>query len=136
VTEAAEFRGRVVVVADHLLVADVVVIALTNHGFDATSVDLAEAGPLSAALAAILEDPPHVLLLDVDLGSRPEETLYIAPMVRAGVDVVVMTGSHSDAARALDAGARRLIPKTSPLADLIETLTSLVPGDPRRPTPV
>lgn len=108
--------------ADHLLVADVVVIALTSHGFDASSIDLATAGPLETVLARILEDPPDVLLLDVDLGSHHDGSLYLAPAVRSGVEVVVMIGSDDDTEGALDAGARTLIPKTAPLAELVDTL--------------
>lgn len=127
--------GRVVIIADQLLVADVVVIALGSHGFDATSVDLAKAGPLATVLSRVLDDPPHVLLLDVDLSAQPEGRLYLAPMVRAGVEVVMMTSDHEEALRALEAGVRRLIPRTSPLAELVQTLESLVPGEQLTPAP-
>ncbi|GAB3254407.1 hypothetical protein GCM10027448_21490 [Nocardioides dilutus] len=122
-------------VADHLLVADVVVIALANHGFEATSVDLTDEDALATVLPRILADPPEVLLLDVDLRAHADEGLFLAPAVRAGVEVVVMTGNHDDTVLALEAGARCLIPKTSPLAELIEALESLLPGDPLLPAP-
>ena len=128
-SEPSGRRGRVVVVADHQLVADVLVIALANHGFEATSVDLADADPLATVLPRILEDPPHVLLLDVDLDSHHDGGFFIAPAVRNGVEVLVMTESHEDTVHALDAGARCLIPKTAPLAELIEALEDLLTGD-------
>jgi DNA-binding NarL/FixJ family response regulator len=126
----------VVVVADHQLVADVVVIALANHGFDATSVDISEDGALPTAMSRILDDPPDVLLLDLDLRSHSDDGLFIAPAVRAGVEVVVMTDGDDDTVRALEAGARCLIPKTSPLADLIEALEDVLLDDPLLTAPL
>ena len=121
-TEPSEYRGRVVVVDDHLMFAHVVVVALTNHGFDATSVDVSGDDELSTLLARLLEDPPDVLLLDLDLGSYGDGSRLIGPLVRAGVEVVVMTEDEHDAVRALEVGARAAIPKTTPLADLVDML--------------
>jgi DNA-binding NarL/FixJ family response regulator len=136
-TEPPQWQGRVVVVDDHLLFAHVVVIALTNHGFGATSVDLSDGDERSTLVSRLQGDPPDVLLLDLDLGSYGDGSCLIEPAVRAGVEVVVMTGDDepdSDV-RALDAGARCTIPKTSPLNDLISTLEGLLPGDPLVPAP-
>lgn len=136
-TEPSPCDGRVVVVDDHLLFAHVVVIALTNHGFGATSVDLSDDNERATLLTRLLGDPPDVLLLDLDLGSYGDGSCLIKPAVRAGVEVVVMTGDdqQDDAVRALEAGARCAIAKTSPLVDLIDTLNDLLPGDPLLPNP-
>ena len=132
-------RARVVVIDDHLLVAHVVVIALAQHGFDASSVDLEEGDDdaLSTLLPKILRDPPDVMLIDLDLGSHGNANRFVEFAVRAGVEVVVMTTDpeHEDVVRALERGARCALPKTSPLADLIDALDSLLPGGPLLPAP-
>jgi two-component system nitrate/nitrite response regulator NarL len=133
-----ECHGRVIVLDDHLMFAQVVVIALKNHGFDATSLDLGDADEPTTLVSKVLDDPPDVLLLDLDLGTHGDGGQLIEPAVRAGVEVVVMTGDpgHDDAVRALETGARFVIPKTAPLADLIAALERLPPRDPLLPAPV
>ncbi len=82
-------------------------------------------------MTEILEDPPDLLLVDLDLGDFGDGQSMIAPATRAGVDVVVVTGRDTDAewARAIDAGALAVLPKTSHLAELTDAVRRALSGE-------
>lgn len=125
---------RVVIVEDHLLFAQALELALTRQGFDATRVDVAETTrPSTAALLrSVLDLEPDVLLLDLDLGAAGDGFAMIEPLTNAGVDVVVVTATEEPGqwARAVVAGARKVLSKTSPLAEVVTTVQRLSNGEP------
>jgi two-component system, NarL family, nitrate/nitrite response regulator NarL len=123
--------GRVVIVDDHASFATAMEIALQEHGFHASCADLPADADSSALVASIVDDPPDVLLLDLDLGACGDGRPLIAPAARAGVDVVVVTESEedSDRARAIDAGAQAVLTKACPLADLLDTVRRALEGE-------
>lgn len=124
-------EGRVVIVDDHAVFAQLMQFALGHEGYTTSSPDLpASEGP-EALVTEILEDPPDLLLLDLDLGDFGDGQSLIAPATRAGVDVVVVTGRDTDAerARAIDAGALAVLPKTCHLAELTDAVRRALSGE-------
>ena len=123
-------NGGVLVIDTELMFAQVVELALTRHGYAASVVDLSVTADPERLLRQMLAGPTDVLLLDLglDLGRHGDGVAVISWAVRAGVPVVVVKGSDSreDRARALEAGARRMLTKTSSLADLLDTVEQLL----------
>ena len=75
---------------------------------------------------------PRVVLLDLDLGSLGDGIRLVTPMARAGANVVVLTAS-TDRARWGDAvrqGARKVIPKTRPLNEILSATRRICQGLP------
>ncbi|MGH3354184.1 MAG: response regulator [Nocardioides sp.] len=121
-------RVKVVIVEDHTLFAESLELALTLEGYDAHRVDLPEVPPSEAKLhSLIMRTQPRIVLLDLDLGQHGSGVRLIAPIARAGADVVVVTGA-TDRTRwghALHAGARTVLPKTVPLGEILGTVRRL-----------
>ena len=110
-TDPSRGNGRIVVVDDQLMFAQVVASwRWRRHGFDASSADLSPGTSSSRTLVwpRIEDDPPDVLLVDLDLGEFGDGNALIGPAVRAGAEVIVVTGSSraDDQERALESGAR------------------------------
>ena len=80
----------------------------------------------------MLRQRPRVVLLDLDLGRFGDGVRVVEPIARAGVDVVVVTGS-SDRARWGDAvrmGAHKVLSKSQPLREILATVRRLDSGLP------
>jgi two-component system nitrate/nitrite response regulator NarL len=124
---------RVVIVDDHQLFAEAIGLALTVEGHDVRRVDVPrEPSAPGALVSAILRHRPRVVLLDLDLGRFGNGLRLIEPLTRAGVDVVVLTGT-TDRARWGDAvrlGARKVLSKTQPLRDVLTTVRKIIAGLP------
>jgi len=80
----------VAVVEDHLLLADTLCHALVDHGVAAIVVSVLEPGDLLERLGAL---PTDLILLDLDLGPWGDGGRLVAPLVRAGRKVLVVTGN-------------------------------------------
>jgi two-component system, NarL family, nitrate/nitrite response regulator NarL len=80
----------------------------------------------------VLSRKPKLLLLDLDLGPYGDGLALIEPISRAGVDVVVVTGTEDPGrwARAVMSGARKVLAKTSPLPTVVTTVDRLLTGLP------
>lgn len=127
-------RGlRVALVADHAMFAEVLDLALTVHGHRVTKVTVPDrARSVESLLVPVLTTQPDVVLLDLDLPLAGSVARFVEPLAQARVAVVVITGS-SDRARwgeCLHRGARRVIPKTAPLQDIVSTLRRVEAGLP------
>ncbi|GGU07178.1 response regulator transcription factor [Nocardioides albus] len=121
-------RLKVVLVDDHTLFAESLEMALTFEGYDARRIDLPEEPPSEARLASlIMRSQPRIVLLDLDLGQHGSGVRLIAPLARAGADVVVVTSSTDEArwGHALHAGARTVLSKTVPLGEILGTVRRL-----------
>lgn len=120
---------QVVIVDDHQLFSHTVAIALTRQGYRVTTLDLSHDAPPTPLLKTILDGRPDVLLLDLDLAEHGDGHRLIEPADRAGIDVIVVTGSEQPDlhARALAAGARAVLTKTVSLAELVETVRLVGP---------
>lgn len=87
------------------------------------------AGTHGEALAAALEAPPDLVILDVDLAG--DDGLTLLPHLVPGARVLVLT-SHGDAttrARALGLGASAFVDKQAPAAELVAQLCRLATGE-------
>lgn len=125
---------KVAIVEDHLLFAQALELALSRQGFEATRVAVEESDRPSTAtlLRTVLDLKPDVLLLDLNLGVAADGFAMIEPVTNAGIDVVVITATEEPGqwARAVMSGARKVLPKTSPLADVVTTVQRLSAGEP------
>lgn len=124
---------RVALVEDHALFAESLEIALSMEGHDVRRVRLPEAArSASSLLKRILRVEPRIVLLDLDLGQHGNAAPLIEPLSRAGVAVMVVTGS-ADRARwgeCLRLGARKVLGKQTPLDDILVTIRRLRDGLP------
>jgi DNA-binding NarL/FixJ family response regulator len=84
----------VALVEDHLLFAESLEIALGMEGYQVRRVPLPDRpSSLGAVLAAVLRAQPRIVLLDLDLGPHGNGVRLIEPLTKAGIAVVVVTGS-------------------------------------------
>jgi DNA-binding NarL/FixJ family response regulator len=118
---------RVVIVEDHPLFAESMVIALRLNGCDATRVPVRP-----GLLADVLRRSPDVVMLDLDLGDHGSGLDLIGPLDRAGVPVAVVT-SETDRGRwgeCLERGAQAVVPKHASLSGIIEMIRRAGSGVP------
>jgi two-component system, NarL family, nitrate/nitrite response regulator NarL len=120
---------RVVVLEDHQLFAESLVITLRLAGHQVERLDVARSSTLAALVAATLRLRPQVVLLDLDLG--PHHGLQLVqPLDQGGVAVLVLTGI-SDPARlgeCLHLGARGTVTKTGPLEGILAAIEAVRQG--------
>ncbi|MCW2772563.1 MAG: degU 1 [Nocardioides sp.] len=124
---------RVVLIEDHALFAESLELALTLEGYDVRRAVLPEDGGSTAAMiAGLVRMRPRIVLLDLNLGPCGDGVRMIAPLVSAGVQVVVVTASV-DPPRwgdCLRQGARKVLPKTRPLNEILATVRRINQGLP------
>ncbi len=122
---------RVAIVEDHELFAEALDAAMTLEGHDVHRVSLGDEPPNNARLlSTVLRLQPRIVLLDLDLGETGDGARLVEPLSRAGIAVVVVTGS-SDRTRwgeCLRYGARTVLPKTTPLNSLLATIRLIGEG--------
>jgi two-component system nitrate/nitrite response regulator NarL len=116
-------RPDVIVVDDHLLLAEVLSTTLASRDIPAESLFADSAEEL---LARLLERRPGVVLLDLDLGPLGSSRRLIGPLVRAGIRVVLMTGASDrlSIAEALELGAAGYQPKADGFEALLRRAVS------------
>jgi DNA-binding NarL/FixJ family response regulator len=109
---------RVVIVEDHLLVAETLRATLANHGITAQIVAPDEPDALVAALRS---QAPALVLLDLDLGRHGDSTPVIAPLAAAGIRTLIVSGTtdRERIATAFEAGAFGFHPKDDGLDALV-----------------
>ena len=95
-------------------------------------VPLPEEGGSDALLAAVVRARPRIALLDLDLGRIGDGVRLITPLVKAGVNVVVVTGSNDRArwGQCLRYGARKVLSKSQPLNEILSTVRRINQGFP------
>ncbi|MFC5382696.1 LuxR C-terminal-related transcriptional regulator [Aquipuribacter nitratireducens] len=122
-------RG-VVVVEDHRLLAQAVAMSLAAQEVPCEVLDLAGAADLDALRRDLEARPPAVLWLDLDLAGLGDGGRLVAPLTAAGWVVVVVTGEPDEArwGRALLAGARGVLPKSTPLPVMLSALEAARSG--------
>jgi DNA-binding NarL/FixJ family response regulator len=130
---AARSDVRVVIVDDHVLVAEALELALSVEGYDVRRVVVPDSPAAPRTLiAAITRMQPRVVLLNLDLGPYGDGAPLVAPLAKYGAHVVVVTGL-TDRARwgeVLAAGARTVLSKSQPLNDILATVRKLNQGLP------
>jgi len=112
-------RPDLVVVDDHVLLAEALVSNLAANGCSALARE-----PAAATPAALAELAPRLVLLDLDLGAGRSSCPLIAGLRRAGLPVLVLTGvtDRLRIAEAIEAGAIGYQPKAADLATLLEAV--------------
>lgn len=124
---------RVVIVDDHVLVAEALELALSVEGYDVRRVVVPDVPAAPRALvASIARLQPRVVLLNLDLGPYGDGAPLVAPLAKYGANVVVLTGL-TDRARwgeVLAAGARTVLSKSQPLNDILVTVRRINHGLP------
>ncbi len=127
----ANGRQRVLIIDDHVLFAESIELSLTMEGYDVRRVPAASTTP-AQVLAAVSRYQPRVVLLDLDLGPLGDGVRLINPIARNGANVVVLTAS-TDRSRWGDCirqGARKAIPKTQPLNEILSVVRKICQGLP------
>lgn len=131
-TGPGQRADRVLIVDDHLLLGESLVIALENASYAVERLALPSpgSGSLASVLSTILRRPPRLVLLDLDLGPLGDGTRLIQPLSHAGARVIVLTATTSKArwGECLRLGASHVLQKTTPLADVISTARRALDG--------
>jgi len=120
--------ARIAIVEDHGLIGHSLAAAIRLElGAEVTLVDVNEQPDV---LAVLREVAPTLALLDLDLGDLGPAVPFIGPLREAGIDVVVVTAETSPARRAecIEAGARTVLSKAMPFAELTATIERVLDG--------
>src|SRR4051812_18307414 len=120
---------RAVLVDDHQLLAQSLALTLGFEGIECTVADLSDR---AALVREVVDGPPAVVLLDLDLGDPVGDGgELVAPFVAAGCRVLVVSGSTDveQVCRALEAGAVGVIGKHSPFDRLLEAALAVARGE-------
>lgn len=122
---------RIVILEDHVLFAESLELVLTIEGYDVRRVPVptAEQSP-QALVGAVIRLHPRVVVLDLDLGQFGEGERLIAPLARAGINVVVVTASVDRArwGEAVRLGARKVLSKSRPLNEILAAVRRINQG--------
>jgi two-component system, NarL family, nitrate/nitrite response regulator NarL len=123
---------RVVVVDDHSLFAESLVIALRATGVAAQCVVPREGMTAARLVRDVRQAHPDLVLLDLALGGGIEGTSLVASLAGFGVAVALVTGSDERArhGEALAAGAVGVIHKSSPFSTIVESVSRIRAGLP------
>jgi DNA-binding NarL/FixJ family response regulator len=123
-------ESRVLIVEDHVLLAESLALALRLRGF--ADVDITDASELDleAILGLVVGGSHDIVLLDLFLGPAGASIPLIPPLVERGMVVLVLTASHDRVllARCLEAGAHGVFDKAQPFDDLVTWLSDAMLG--------
>jgi two-component system, NarL family, nitrate/nitrite response regulator NarL len=123
---------RVVLVEDHVLLAESLYIALGAEGLHVCTVDV-PTGATDAVtlLQPILAHHPDVVLLDLDLGTAGDGTALVGPLTKAGSSVVVVTAAREKTrwGQCLANGAHTVLPKSARLEEIVDTVRRVASGE-------
>ena len=120
---------RAVLVDDHQLLAQSLAMALRFEGVACTVPELADR---EALVRSVLQDPPDLVLLDLDLGGAiGDGSSLVAPFVEAGCRVLVVSASTDEdqVCRALELGASGVVRKDVPFAKLLDAALAAARGE-------
>ncbi|OIJ26590.1 response regulator transcription factor [Nocardioides luteus] len=130
-TTPTTVSNRVAIVEPHPVLGESLELALSRYRFDARLLPAGSDHASAAALTApIVRTRASIVILGTTLDAGDPWLATIAPLTRAGIDVVILT-STTDPARwgqALRRGARVVLPKSRPLNDLISIVRRLAEG--------
>jgi two-component system nitrate/nitrite response regulator NarL len=118
----------VLVVEDHQLVADGLRAALRLNDFD---VVMSTCTTGTDILDEARKAQPCLVLLDLDLGSAGSGSDLVAPLVRLGAKVLVLTGviDRVELARCLEAGALAVVSKTESFSSVLDKIRRAEAGE-------
>jgi DNA-binding NarL/FixJ family response regulator len=116
----------VLIVEDHALLAQTLVLALNAEGCHACTADLTDAATLVQQVRA---RRPEVVLLDLDLGATlGDGVALVQPLTELGARVLVVSGSTDRLrlAETLERGAVGFLSKQVPFEQLLSTVLEVV----------
>lgn len=118
---------RVLIVEDHAPTRAAIALLL-EHEFPRMVV-IGTASDGDAALRAVVDSAPEVVVLDLDLNGKDGLELMPAINREPGIAVIILTSSDDPMARprALAAGAKNFISKLSPAQELISAILAVRP---------
>lgn len=124
---------RILIIEDHVLFAESLELALSVEGYDVARVAVPhdDVSP-GALITSIVRKHPRVVLLDLDLGRFGDGVRLVTPLAKAGINVVVVTGSNDRSrwGEAIRLGARKVLSKSLPLNDILATVRRINQGLP------
>jgi two-component system nitrate/nitrite response regulator NarL len=125
VTDPEDENATVLIVDDHALLAQSLVIALTAEGCRASVAELINPSTL---LAQVRTERPGVVLLDLDLGALGDGIELILPLSELGTRVLVVSGTTDRVrlAETVERGAVGFLSKTVPFEELLSTVLEVV----------
>ena len=125
VTNLADQSVTVLVVEDHALLAQSLVIALNAEGCRARVADLINPARL---LQQVRTDRPGVVLLDLDLGALGDGVDLVQPLTELGARVLVVSGTSDRLrlAETVERGAVGFLSKTVPFEQLLRAVLDVV----------
>ena len=121
---------KIVIADDHRSFGEAMQIALDQEQ-DLTVIEVVDDGEL--AVTATLESEPDVVLMDLRMpGADGIEATRRIRTQGGRSAIVILTGEEDDAilARAIQAGARGLLPKTSPVQEVATAVRRAYRGEP------
>jgi DNA-binding NarL/FixJ family response regulator len=124
---------RVVIVEDHLLLAEDLELTLALGGHDVRRLPVADrAVSTGQVLAATLRFHPRIVLLELDLGSTGNGAHLVASLTQARIAVIVVTGSIDRArwGECIRFGARTVVPDSAPLDTIVTSIRLVCDGRP------
>jgi len=125
VTDSADQGVTVLIVEDHALLAQTLVIALEVEGCRARVADLI--GP-STLFQQVRTHRPDVVLLDLDLGELGDGVELVQPLTELGAQVLVVSGTTDRLrlAETVERGAVGFVSKNVPFEKLLSTVLDVV----------
>jgi DNA-binding NarL/FixJ family response regulator len=125
VTSLDDESVTVLVVEDHALLAQSLVIALNVEGCRGRVADLTSPAML---LQQVRTERPGVVLLDLDLGSLGDGVDLVQPLTELGARVLVVSGTTDRLrlAETVEKGAVGFLSKTVPFEQLLSTVLDVV----------
>lgn len=116
---------RVLIVEDHAPTRAAIALLLEQEFAQRVVIDSASDG--DAALRAVVEEPPEVIVLDLDLGGK--SGLDLIPTIGRDIAIIILTASDDLMARPLTlaAGAAAFVSKLSPAQELISAIRAVRP---------
>jgi two-component system nitrate/nitrite response regulator NarL len=131
-TPTPRSQVKVLIIEDHTLFAESLELALTLEGYAVRRIPIAQDGTPQGVVSAVVRLRPRIVLLDLDLGRVGDGVRLIPPMVKAGVNVVVVTASNDRArwGECLRHGARKVLSKSQPLNEILSTVRRINQGFP------
>jgi two-component system nitrate/nitrite response regulator NarL len=119
-TESVEERARIVIVDDHMMLAETVAAALAFRGHEGVVV----VEPVGSIVERVIALAPELVLLDLDLGAGGDGLALVGPLCAAGIRVAVVSANVPSAA--LEAGAVAVLDKAWPFSRLVVEVERIV----------
>ena len=127
----ADGRPGVLIVDDHIMIAQAMAGALRSEGFDPVEHLPADQLTVEGALSAADRSQPAVALVDLNLGGGSSGLSIIAALAARGVRVVAFSANESSlaAAESLEMGAAGFLNKAEPFDVIASSVRRAAAGE-------